>query len=358
MQTKVNENTFDGQPIYVGIDTHLKSWKVTVMAGDIHYKTFSSPPKSDGLVNFLKTNFPGARYYSAYEAGFAGFWLHRELTKLGINSIVVNPADIPTTDKERKQKEDRRDSRKIAKTLQAGQLNGIFIPSERVQQDRNLLRTRDSVLKDLSRNKNRIKALLYFQGIHIPERFTTNSNWSKPFIQWLSELKFEHNTGRSVLDALLAMVDHQRSLLLKITRQMRELSQTPDYQHNIDLLVSVPGIGVLTAMKLLTELENIDRFKTFSQLCSYIGLVPSTNSSGENEVTSGITPRKNLRLRTALIESSWIAIRNDPALLSCYQRLCKRMPGNRAIIRIAKKLLNRMVHVLRAQEKYERGVIK
>ena len=45
MQTKVNENTFDGQSIYVGIDTHLKSWKVTVMAGDIHYKTFSSPPK-------------------------------------------------------------------------------------------------------------------------------------------------------------------------------------------------------------------------------------------------------------------------------------------------------------------------
>jgi transposase len=120
----------------------------------------------------------------------------------------------------------------------------------------------------------------------------------------------------------------------------------------------VPGIAVLTAMKLLTELESIERFKTFTQLCSYIGLVPSTNSSGENEVTSGITPRRNLRLRTALVESSWIAIRNDPALLSAYQRLCKRMPGNRAIIRIARKLLNRIVHVLRQREKYERGVIK
>lgn len=358
MQTKVNENTFDGQSIYVGIDTHLKSWKVTVMAGDIHYKTFSSPPKADGLVNFLTTNFPGARYYSAYEAGFAGFWLHRELVKLGINSIVVNPADIPTTDKERKQKEDRRDSRKIAKTLQAGQLNGIFIPSERVQQDRNLVRTRDSVLKDLSRNKNRIKALMYFQGILIPERFVAHSNWSNAFIQWLRELRFEHSTGRGALDSLLAMVDNQRTLLLKITRQIRELSRTPDYLLNVDCLVSVPGIGVLTAMKLLTELENIERFKTFTQLCSYVGLVPSTNSSGENEVTSGITPRRNIRLRTALVESSWIAIRTDPALLSSYQRLCKRMQGNRAIIRIARKLLNRMVHVLRLKEKYERGVIK
>jgi transposase len=126
----------------------------------------------------------------------------------------------------------------------------------------------------------------------------------------------------------------------------------------VDLLVSVPGIGVLTAMKLLTELESIERFKTFTQLCSYVGLVPSTNSSGENEVTSGITPRRNLRLRTALVESSWIAIRSDPALLSSYQYLCKRMPGSKAIIRIARKLLNRMVHVLRLKEKYERGVIK
>lgn len=358
MQTKVNETTFDGQSIFVGIDTHLKSWKVTVMAGGIYYKTFSSPPKSDVLFNYLRTNFPGARYHSAYEAGFTGFWLHRELTKLGINSIVVNPADIPTTDKERKQKEDQRDSRKIAKTLQAGQLKGIFVPSERVQQDRNLLRTRDAVVKDLSRNKSRIKALLYFQGIHIPERFIANSNWSNTFIQWLCELGFEHSTGRSALDVLLAMVDHQRSLLLKITRQIRELSRRPAYHHNVDLLVSVPGIGVLTAMKLLTELESIDRFRTFTQLCSYIGLVPSTNSSGENEIASGITPRRNLRLRTALVESAWIAIRNDPALLSSYQRLCKRMNGNRAIIRIARKLLNRMVHVLRLQEKYERGVIK
>jgi len=292
------------------------------------------------------------------EAGFAGFWLHRELTKLGINSIVVNPADIPTTDKERKQKEDRRDSRKIAKTLQAGQLNGIFIPSERVQQDRNLLRTRDSVLKDLSRNKCRIKALLHFQGVHIPERFVANSNWSNAFIQWLRELGFEHRTGRSALDALLAMVVHQRSLLLNITRQIRELSKTSAYHLNVDLLISVPGIGLLTAMKLLTELESIERFKTFSQFCSYVGLVPSTSSSGENEVTSGITPRRNLRLRTALVESSWIAIRNDPALLSSYQKLCKRMPGNRAIIRIARKLLNRIVHVLRLKEKYESGVIK
>jgi transposase len=359
MQTKVNESTFHGQSIYVGIDVHLKSWKVTVMAGEIHYKTFSSPPESERLVNYLKTNFPGGDYYSAYEAGFSGFWLHRELTKLGIKSIIVNPSDIPTTDKERKQKEDKRDSRKIAKTLQAGQLKSIFIPSEKTQQDRLLLRTRETIVRDLRRNKNRIKSFLYFQGVGFPERFnSTSSHWSKQFIQWLTSITFEHNTARSGLNALLEMANHQRTLLLKVTRQIRELSKAQEYDQNIELLLSVPGIGIITAMKLLTELGSIERFQDFDHLCSYIGLVPSTDSSGEDQVVTGISPRKNSRLRAALIESSWIAIRNDPALLSCYHKLCKRIPANRAIIRIAKKLLNRIVHVLHVKEKYETSIIK
>lgn len=360
MQTKVNENTFGGQSIYVGIDVHLKSWKVTVMAGDIHYKTFSSPPQSDKLVNYLKTNFPGADYYSAYEAGFCGFSLHRELTRSGIKSIIVNPGDIPTTDKERRQKEDKRDSRKIAKTLQTGQLKGIFIPSDKIQQDRILLRSRDAIVKDLRRNKARVKLLLMFLGISLPERFNTKStHWSKQFFQWVNSITFEYNTTcRSGLDALLDMVNHQRSLLLKVTRQIRELSKTPEYHENVELLLSIPGIGELTAMRLLTELERINRFSDFDQLCSYVGLVPSTDSSGEREIISGISPRKNSRLRAALIESSWIAIRHDPALFSCYQKLCKRIAANQAIIRIAKKLLRRIKFVLRRKEKYERGIIK
>lgn len=359
MHTKVNESTFAGQPIYVGIDVHLKSWRVTVMAGDIHCKTFSAPPQADKLANYLKTNFPGADYYSAYEAGFCGFSVHRELTAFGIKSIVVNPADIPTTDKEKRQKEDARDSRKIAKQLQTGNLKAIFVPSDKTQHDRILLRTRDAIVKDLTRNRNRVKSLLYLQGINIPTRFEAKSYWSNAFLQWLIELKFEHDTGRSGLDTLLAMVYHQRSLLLKANRQIRELSRTPHYRENILLLITVPGIGPLTAMRLLTELEDITtRFPDFDQLCSYVGFVPSTDSSGNVERTNGISSRKNSRLRPALIESAWRAIGSDPALLHSYQTLKKRMQGNKAIIRIAKKLLRRIRYVLRMKQTYERGVIK
>lgn len=355
MRQKINEKSFEGQSIYVGIDIHKKSWKVSVMTENLDYKTFSAVPQADKLNSYLREHFPGADYHTAYEAGFSGFWLHRELTKLGINSIVVNPADVPTTDKERRQKEDQRDSRKIAQTLRSGQLQGIYIPSEKIQQDRTLLRTRDAIVKDLRRNKNRIKSLLYFEGIPYPERFyASRTHWSRKFIEWLESIA----CAKAALTAYLDMVKHQRALLLRVTRQIRELSQTVDYKEKVDLLVEVPGIGTLTAMKLLTELENINRFPDFNRLRSYVGLVPSTASSGDNLTDTGITPRTNSRLRVALIESAWVAIRNDPAMLIAYQKLCKRMPGNRAIVRIAKKLLSRIAFVLRTKSKYEKGVVR
>lgn len=359
MHQKINEKTFNGQSIYVGIDVHKKDWKVTVMTESILYKTFSAPPQPGKLSRYLTEHFPGAQYYSVYEAGFSGFWTHRELTKLGIKSLVVNPADIPTTDKERKQKEDRRDSRKLAQTLRSGQLKGIYVPTEKTQLDRGLLRGRESIVKDLNRIKNRIKSLLYFQGIPYPAQFdTVNSHWSNKFFQWLESISFSCESGKSRLEEYVGAAKYHRSSLLRVTRQICELSKSPEYKENIDLLMSVPGIGMLTAMMVLLELVDINRFENFSSLCSYVGLIPSTHSSGEKMVNTGITTRKNSRLRAALVESAWVAIRNDPALLATYQNLKKRIPGNKAIIRIAKKLLNRMLFVLRKREKYEKGIIK
>ncbi len=108
-----NKLDFSNQNVYVGFDVHLKDWKVSVMVDDIHHKTFSQPPSPEVLVNYLQKNFPSANYLSAYEAGFCGFWIHHELQKLGVKSMVVNPADIPTTGKESTQKEDQRDRLKI-----------------------------------------------------------------------------------------------------------------------------------------------------------------------------------------------------------------------------------------------------
>ena len=106
MQKQNLELNFEGQNIYAGIDVHLKSWTVTVLTEYITHKTFTQPPSAQILFNYLHENFPGATHYSAYEAGFSGYWTHYQLLSLGINNIVVNPANIPTTQKELFQKSD------------------------------------------------------------------------------------------------------------------------------------------------------------------------------------------------------------------------------------------------------------
>lgn len=359
MQTQINKLDFNGQNIYVGFDVHLKSWKVTIMTEKLTHKTFSQEPNPKLLYEYLEKNFPGGTYYSAYEAGFCGYWIHNRLKSLGVKSIVVNPADIPTTHKEKVQKEDARDSRKIARELRNGNLTPIYVPSLKTLEDRSLVRTRSALVKDLARNKNRVKSFLYFHGIELPEKYCkSNNSWSNHFVNWLETIKMEELSGKQSLQSHVLSSKNLRATVLQATQHIKELSKTDEYKSNVTFLRSVPGIGLLTAMILLTELEDISRFKSFDTLCGFVGLIPSTHSSGENEVVGEITSRGHSILRSAIIESAWVAVRCDPALIKSYHDYCKRMEPNKAIIRIARKLLNRIRYVLKNKEEYVCSVVK
>ena len=359
MQTQINQLNFNGQNIYAGIDTHKKSWKVTIMTDVLTHKTFSQPPKPEVLVSYLQKNFPGGTYHSAYEAGFCGFWIHNKLVSLGVKSIVVNPADIPTTNKEIFQKDDPRDSRKIARGLANGVLTPIYTPSIKSLEDRSLLRTRALLVKDSTRNKNRIKSFLFFYGIELPEQFAKSQNhWSKRFITWLESLTLSQGSGNDSLKALIVEVKNLRASILELTKKIKTLSNTAFYSEDVTLLRTIPGIGLITSMTLLVEIEDIKRFSNLDKLASFIGLVPSTFSSGENTKVGDITPRCNRVLRSAIIESSWIAARKDPALMRSYIEYCKIMEPNKAIIRIARKLLSRIRFVLMNKKGYEMSKVK
>ena len=355
---KSKQLDFSGQDIYVGLDTHLKSWRVSIIVGESPYKTFSQDPRPEILRNYLIKNFPKANYYSAYEASFSGFKIHRDLVNLGIKNIVVNPADIPTTDKERKQKEDSRDSRKIAKQLSQQDLTAIYIPKIEIEGDRNFIRYRKTLTKEIARTKHRIKSQLYYFGIEIPAQFSGKKYWSKRFTSWLQEIELPTESAKMALTGHLEMAELLRKKQYSTTKEIRKLSEKKIYKENYNLLLSVPGVSTLTAMIILTELGDISRFKNLDKLCSFIGLVPMTNSTGENEKTGDITVRRNKILRTAIVESSWTAIRNDPALMLAYQKLTKRMEPQKAIIRISKKLVNRILYVLKNKQAYLQAVVK
>lgn len=360
MQTQSTKLDFKGQNIFVGIDVHLKSWTVTIITEALTHKTFTQPTCAGTLGSYLKRNFPGGTYHSVYEAGFSGFWTHYKLKEMGINNIIVNPADVPTSQKEQLQKDDPTDSRKLARSLRSGELRAIYVPSQSTLEDRSLVRIRATFVKDMTRFKQRIKSFLYFYGVSFPLQFEkSGSHWSKRFMKWLTqEVSLQHDSGNQTLKIMVQEAEQQRKLLLDVLRKVRLLSQSEKYAANIKLLRTVPGIGLITAITILTEIENMERFVNTDHLAGFVGLVPNYHSSGEKANNGEMTFRGHSSLRRSLIESSWFAARFDPSLTMSYHGYIKRMEPNKAIIRIARKVLNRIYFVLKKNMEYVPGVVK
>lgn len=351
---------FTDQDIYIGLDIHKKNWTVSIFTENFEHKTFSQNPDPTVLVNYLKRNFPGASYHSVYEAGYCGFWIHEALIEAGIHNIVINPADVPTKDKERRRKNNRVDSRKLARSLRNGDLEAIHVHKRELLEDRFLVRTRRDAAKQQTRYKNKIKAALSFFGILVPVGFN-NAHWSGAFIKWIESIVMTKHTGKSALMDLLDELKHCRQRVAELNRDIRQLATQELYRDKVRLLKSVPGIGTLTAMIFLTELGDIfARFTNLDKMAAFIGLIPGECSSGEEDQinNTSITPRSHHYLRSMLIECAWVAVRKDPVLAMCYNKYLKRMSGQKAIIRITRKLLNRMRYVLKNNQEYVTAVVE
>jgi transposase len=227
-----------------------------------------------------------------------------------------------------------------------------------VEELRDLVRYRKTLVKEVSRNKCRVKSFLYKHGILIPPTINIRSgHWSNKYTQWLKTIETSTNYGSIQLEDIIETTIYLRKKLLKITRKLREISKSETYKTRYNLLCSIPGVSLITSMTILSEIDDINRFSNLDKLCSYIGLVPSTNSSGESEKVGNISKRANGILRSAIVESAWIASATDPALILAFTELKKRMKANRAVIRIAKKLVNRIRYVLKNEAEYIYAVL-
>jgi len=342
----------NNQSLYVGIDVGKANWLVTIMTNEMEIKTMTSAANPKKLADYLKKAFKGYTINSVYEAGYCGFWIHDELVKNGIKNIIVNPADVPRSNKEKKTKTDKIDSRTLARTLRAGILTGIHVPEEEMVSERNILRLRETLVKDQTRAKNRIKSLMSSIGVEVEG---TEKNWSKGYIEKLSKIEMKEG-NKLKLDMYIVDLKRKKEDILQVTRKIRELAKTDKYKEGMKILMSVPGIGSIWAMVILTEIGDINRFRRFDYLNNYVGLIPTEHSSGVKEKKGHINPRGNKRLKNVIVEAAWIAIRTDEALKKEYQRLIKRMSHSRAIIVIGRKLLSSIYHIMKLKETYKSQV--
>ena len=354
--------SFEGQQVHFGLDVHKKSWAVYTIHGEIKSKPYTIvDPTAIELHRRLHLQYPEASFVGVYEAGFCGFHLIRELKLLGIELHAVNAADVPLTHKDRLQKDDPRDARRLATMVQNHNYEPIYVPSKEQEFFRQLVRRRGDLVKSTTRIQNKIKGHLYFTGLMPQEWRFEDWRLGKARLEVLEQLALDRKAQQGFEEfSLLSMIGELRAFQREkkqVTKQIQEVI-TQCHDELYQRLLTCPGVGPVTAFQLIGELFTIDRFASADHLASYVGLIPTRHSSGEQENIGSMSCRQNKRVRTAMIEAAWRAISADPGLgLYFNEQVKQRKTGkNKAIVKVARKLLNRVRYVWRSGNNYENNI--
>jgi transposase len=179
---------------------------------------------------------------------------------------------------------------------------------------------------------------LKFYGIPLQE---PRGRWTQLYFEALRRVRFGNHWMQESFNRLLEQYKFLSAQIDKQTKLLRELSETAQYRKRVEILQSIPGIGVISAMDMLLELQEVSRFRRAEQLAAYVGLTPSQYSSADKVRLGRITGIGKNTLRSILVEASWILISKDQTMRERYDRIKIRSGGKRAIVAIARNLLLR-----------------
>ena len=347
---RYKEINVKGKSLFVGIDLHQVQWHVTIRTEDVEIFRGSIPGTWESLRK-LVDRYPGTELHTVYEAGYFGYWLHDKLVEYGAECVVTPPSLLPI-EYGNKVKTDPRDSAKLAQLLAKGMLKRVWVPSAEERFHRQVIRRRRQLIGDRVRTQNRIKAELRFYGIQIPE---TTGKWSKVYEMNLRRLQFNNHWMQESFQRLLEEYEFLSDQVKKQTTVLQALAETPLYIERVKILRTVPGIGLIAAMELLLELQDIERFRRADQLAAYVGLTPSQYSSADKVRMGRITAIGKSNLRGTLIEVAWRVIGKDRAMRRKYERIKARSGAKMAIVAIARITLLRTRRMLLDNKPYVMG---
>ena len=358
MNRKICDYVLKDQDIFVSLEDSKRTWKLCIRSGGIIVNEVSMPAKYDSLRNYFLNRFPGCKIKVIYEAGFRGFGLYEKLRTDNWECIVTPPHTV-TDEKCQRQKNDRIDSRRLAKNLENNDHGICNVPDRGLREDRQISRIYEQVKRDIIRVSNRIRKAVEFHGLD--ENLKIGS-WNQGDYKALRKMLIKIEISPSLQYSLNLLMDereHLWELKKEITKELRELAKSERYKDNVGLLKSVPGIGILTAIRLILEWGDLNRFKRKEKFSKFLGLTPSEYSSGEKEHKGHITKQGCRSVRGWLIECSWVAIRYDPVLLDKFNRVASRCGSKKkAIVAVARKLALRIRAVLLSGEPYMIGIVK
>lgn len=235
-----------------------------------------------------------------YEAGPCGYAIHRQITKLDHECIVVAPSLTPTRPGDRV-KTDRRDAVTLARLHRADELTAVWVPDEGHEAMRDLVRLRTAAMEGLRRARQQLQGFLLRQNLI----FTGGRSWTKKHRRWLVTLTFDQPAHRIVLQESIDLVDDAGLRLARLEQQIADMLPRWSLRPVVNAIQAMRGISFISAVTVAAETGDLRRFDKPRQFMSYLGLVPSEHSSGARTLRGGITKAGNKSARRMLIEGAW-----------------------------------------------------
>jgi transposase len=316
------------------------------------------PADYDGLRNYFHNQFSGCKIKVIYEAGFRGFGLYDKITADGWECVVTPPHTV-TEEKCQSQKNDRVDCRRLAKNLENGDYKSCDVPDRKRREDRQISRLYSQVQRDIIKNCNRIRRTIEFHGLD--GNFKPGA-WSQGDYRKAKETIGEMDLSVSLrysIDTMFDMLEYLWEHRKKLRRALMAIAKEERYKKQFEIIKSVPGIGPLTAIRLLLEWGDVTRFKRKEEFGNFTGLIPRDFSTGERDHKGHITKQGCRWVRGWLIECAWISIRHDPVLLEKFMNVYKNSGSKKkAIVAVARKMAIRVRALLISGEMYTKGMIQ
>jgi len=322
---------------YIGMDVHKESVQMAVFEERGREPIYERQLANDtGLLIKEVTRFSReGEVEVAYEAGCLGYVIQRAMERVGICCHVL-PANKVAKKREDRVKTDKRDAQLIGRELRSGSIRPIAVPDAEDEATRDLLRCREDVGLDLRRVKQRLIKFMVRHG-HI---YTEGVNhWTEKHWRWMDQVQFSQGHEKAVYEEYRSQIKGLEERLKRLTGQVEETAGSQRYKGSVSDNRAFKGIDYVVALALVCEIGDFKRFASAKAFMSYLGFVPSENSSGGKRSQGAITKAGNGHLRRLLIEAAWHYARFPRIGV----RLAERRKGSSArAIQIADRALHRL----------------
>src|SRR5271155_5200817 len=270
-------------------------------------------------------------------------WFERLLVDVGIEVWIGSAAEIKAK-RVRKQKTDRQDAQLLLKLLEENRFPRIWVPSPENRDLRQLLWHRHRMVQARTRIMNQLQAVALNEGLRCKKKL-----WREAGREQLDSFKLAPWASRRRRD-LLELLDRLSPTIAELTQAIeQEVEKCPEAQR----LQTHPGVGFLTALAFVLIIGRAERFQCGKQIASYLGLVPSEESSGDRRRLGHISKQGSSLLRFLLVEAAQVTVRSDQEWRSRYFHLAMRRGRKIAKVAMARRLAVRLYWMWRKGWDYE-----